>query len=60
MRVPPGTRVKAIITSFKVKYEQQYIIKFGINSWISVPVKYRRGASRFVVGQTLVLSALPR
>lgn len=67
MRVPPGTRIQARITSFKVKYEQQYTIKFGINSWISIPVKYKTrcqqiccGANNGTVGVTQILNTLPK
>ena len=66
MRVPPGTRVRAIITSFKVKYEQQYTIKFGVNSWISVPIKYKTrcqqiccGANSGAVSVTQIVNTLP-
>ena len=66
MKVPPGTRVRAIITSFKVKYEQQYTIKFGINSWISVPLKYKTrcqqiccGANSGAVEVTQIVNTLP-
>lgn len=41
IKVPPGTRVKARITSYKVKYEQQYTIKVGINSNFNIPVTYK-------------------
>ena len=66
MRVPPGTRVKAKITSFKVKYEQQYTIKFGVNSWINIPVTYKMRCQQFCFGTnsgtvnvTQILNTLP-
>lgn len=66
IKVPPGTRVKARITSYKVKYEQQYTIKVGINSNFNIPVTYKTrcqqcccGSNSGTVNITQMLNTLP-
>ena len=64
--VPPGTRVKAKITTYTVKYEQQYVLKFSIDSSLNVPLTYKTrcqqscfGKSTGSINITQILNTLP-
>ena len=48
--VPPGTRVKATITSYSVKYEQRYTIKLSILGSLNLPVTYRTRCQQMCFG----------
>ena len=48
--VAPGTRVKAQITSYRMKYEQRYTLKFSIPSSFNIPVTYRTRCQRMCFG----------
>ena len=39
--IPPRTRVKASVTSYTIKYEQAYTLRFSISHNIGVPFKYK-------------------
>ncbi len=39
--VPPGKRVKAKITSYSVRYDMNYTLKFSVYRNVTVPVSYR-------------------
>ncbi len=39
--VPPGTHVEAIITTYSMKYESKYTVKFSIDKNATIPVIYR-------------------
>ena len=64
--VSPGTRVKAKITTYTVKYEQRYVLKFAIDSNLNVPLTYKTrcqqscfGKSYGTVNITHILNSLP-
>ena len=48
--VAPGTRVKARITSYTMKYEQRYTLKFSIPSSLNIPVTYRTRCQQMCFG----------
>ena len=48
--VAPGTRVKARITSYSVKYEQRYTLKLSIPRSLNIPVTYRTRCQRMCFG----------
>ena len=48
--VPPGTQVKARITTYSVKYEQKYTLKFSISSTLNLPVIYRTRCQQMCFG----------
>ncbi len=48
--VPPGTHVKATITSYSVRYEQRYTLKLGILSSLNIPVTYRTRCQQMCFG----------
>ena len=64
--VSPGTKVKATITTYSVKYEQQYAVKFAIDSSVNIPVTYKTrcqqtcfGRSTGLVNVKQLLKSLP-
>ena len=64
--VSPGTRVKAKITSYRVKYEQQYVLKFAIDSSLNIPLTYKTRCQQTCFGRnsgfvniTQMLNILP-
>ena len=64
--VSPGTKVKATITTYSVKYEQQYVVKFAIDSSVNIPVTYKTrcqqtcfGRSTGLVNVKQLLNSLP-
>ena len=48
--VAPGTRVKAQITSYSVRYEQRYTLKLSIPSSLSLPVTYKTRCQQMCFG----------
>ncbi len=41
IKIPPGTRVEAKITTFSMKYESSYTVKLSIDKDATIPVIYR-------------------
>ncbi len=48
--VPPGKGVKAKITSYSVKYEMNYTLKFSVYRNVTVPVSYQTKCQRCCFG----------
>ena len=64
--VSPGTRVKARITTYSMKYEQQYTLKFSIDSSVNIPIAYKTRCQQTFFGRrtgfvnvTRLLNSLP-
>lgn len=64
--VSPGTRVKARITTYSVRYEQKYTLKFSIDSTLNVPLTYKTRCQQTCFGKnigyvniTAMLNCLP-
>lgn len=51
--VSPGTRVKARITTYSVRYEQKYTLKFSIDSTLNVPLTYKTRCQQTCFGKNI-------
>ncbi len=48
--VPPGKRVKAKITSYSVRYDMNYTLKFSVYRNVTVPVSYKKKSQQCCFG----------
>ena len=48
--IPPGKRVTVKVISCRVKYMMNYTLKFTVNNFSSVPVKYQSGCQQTCLG----------
>ena len=48
--IPPGKRVTVKVISYRVKYMMNYTLKFTVNTFSSVPLKYQSGCQQGCLG----------
>ena len=48
--VPPGTRVEATITTYRMKYEMNYTVKLSVDRFAFIPVAYKTTCQHLCFG----------
>ena len=52
IKIPPQTKVKVVVTTSAIKYEQNYTLRFSIPSNFALSVKYKSYCNRLCCGTT--------